>query len=190
MIIDISKYQNKIDWSKVKVDGVYIKATEGTGYTDPEFKNHVVGASSINIPIGFYHFATLNSKDVIADSASEANAFFKATKGIKVSLPYALDIEKNDIALSPGEVLKYIQNFVLTLHACGLNDIVIYSYTPFLNINLPKNHQLGLTLPLWIAAYTKDLKLPNGWDKAWMWQYSSEGVVDGISGHVDLNKKL
>lgn len=189
MIIDISKYQDKIDWKQVKVDGVYIKATEGVGYIDPQFKSHVIGANAYNIPIGFYHFATLNSTDVIKDSAAEAKCFYEATKGFKVALPYVLDIERNDAKLNPADVLKWIQNFVLTLHLYGINDVVIYSYAPFLNDNLPKNHQLGQVLPLWLAAYTNKPKLPNGWDKAWLWQYSSDGKVDGITGNVDLNKQ-
>lgn len=194
MIIDISKYQNKINWFKVKqskdLQGVYIKATEGVGYLDPMFKNHVTGAKTVNIPIGFYHFATLNSANVIADSAAEAKAFYEATKGITVGLPYVLDIEKNDIKLSKEDVLKWIQNFVLTLHTCGVNDIVLYSYTPFLNENLPTNHQLGLMLPLWVAAYASTYKLPNGWAKAYLWQYSQKGQVDGILGNVDLSKEV
>lgn len=194
MIIDISKYQNHVDWKTVKIknqiEGVYIKATEGVGYIDPNFKLHVEGTTSENIPIGFYHFATLNSVDVIKDSAAEAKCFYEATKGIVVGLPYVLDIERNDSLLGQVDVLKWIQNFVLTLHVYGINDIVLYSYTPFLNANLPKTHQLSLTLPLWIASYTPTLKLPVGWNKAWLWQYTSKGAIEGIKGNVDLNKKL
>lgn len=190
MIIDISKWQTTIEWAKVKADGVYIKATEGVGYIDPMFKSHVAGANFAKIPIGFYHFASLNSASVLIDSAAEAKAFYEATKGIAVGLPYALDIERNDLKLSPADVLKWIQNFVLTLHLYHINDVVLYSYTPFLNANLPKNHQLSLTLPLWIAAYTERLILPTGWKNAWLWQYTSKGVVAGITGNVDLNKKL
>lgn len=193
MIIDISKYQNKIDWFKVKqskdLQGVYIKATEGVGYVDPMFKSHVIGANTVGIQIGFYHFATLNSTNVIADSAAEAKAFFEATKGIGVGLPYVLDIEKNDGHLSKEDVLKWIQNFVLTLHTCGINDIVLYSYTLFLDANLPTDHQLGIILPLWLASYTPTYKLPHGWAKVWLWQYSQKGQIDGIMGNVDLSKE-
>lgn len=190
MIIDISKYQSKIDWPKVKtsVEGVYIKATEGLGYIDPAFKKNVIGASSEDIPIGFYHFASLNSANVIADSAAEARAFYEATKGFKVGLPYVLDIERNDSKLPPAEVLKWIQNFFLTLHALGINDVVLYSYTPFLNKNLPVNHTLG-DMKLWIAAYVVGPPvLPRGWKNYWLWQYTGAGTVEGIVGKVDLNK--
>lgn len=221
MIADISKYQNKIDWDKVKtskLEGVYIKATEGVGYIDPLFKSHVIGASSINLSIGFYHFATLNSTNVIADSTNEAKDFFNAVKGITTKLAYVLDIEENEKyldadgkevpkkdafvngglkfglkkvpRLTPDEVLKWIQNFVLTLHVSGINDVMLYSYSPFLDANLPKGHNLGLVLPLWIAAYAPAYKVPNGWQKADYWQYTQKGIVDGINGNVDLSKKV
>lgn len=197
MIIDISKYQNVLDWNVLKqtindspaaVKGVYIKATEGQGYIDPNFKKNVIGASATQVPIGFYHFATINTTNILADSAAEARDFYNATKGYAVALPYVLDIEREDIKLSPPDLLKWIQNFFLTLHTLGINDVAIYSGKYFLDASLPANHTLGDTR-LWLAAYVPaPPKLPNGWSKAWLWQYSSAGIVPGISGKVDLNK--
>ncbi len=191
MIIDISKFQNKISWPLVKVDGIYIKATEGVGYVDEMFKSHVIGANSINVKIGFYHFATLNSKDVLADSAAEATAFYNAIKGIGVGLPYVLDIEKNPIGLSKQEVVTWIHNFFLTLHLRGINDVCLYSYTSFLNENLTPDHGMG-DIKLWIAQYSKQSAptLPMGWKTAWLWQFASNGVVPGIVGNVDESKLL
>lgn len=194
MIIDVSKYQGTIDWKVVKqknpkIEGVYIKATEGVGYVDPKFEKNATGASAAGLDIGFYHFATLNSPDVLKDSAAEAKAFYNAIKKYKFQMPCVLDIERNDAKVSPENVLKYIQNFVLTMQIYGINDVILYSYTPFLDANLPKNHDLGRILHLWIAAYTPAPKLPNGWGLYYLWQYSSKGRVEGIAGDVDLNKK-
>ncbi len=192
MIIDLSKYQNQITWAKIltnkTITGVYIKATEGVGYIDQKFKDHIIGANSINMPIGFYHFATLNSKNILADSAAEAKAFYTATKGFKASLPYVLDIEREDIALTKEEFFQWITNFFLTLHLLGINDVALYSGKYFLDENLPDNHNLG-NVRLWLAAYTASPpKLPKGWANYWLWQYTGSGIVDGISGKVDLNK--
>ena len=44
--IDVSRYQGKIDWLQVKADKrefVFIKATEGQTYTDPNFAANVKG---------------------------------------------------------------------------------------------------------------------------------------------------
>lgn len=195
MIIDVSQHQGIIDWKAVKannqgITGVYIKATEGVGFLDANFHANVAGAKAVNLDVGFYHFASLNSNDVLTDSAAEAKAFYNATKKYTVQLPHVLDIETNKIGIKPADVLKYIQNFVLTMHIFGVNDVVLYSYTPFLNTNLPKDHKLADSMRLWIAAYTPTLKLPNGYTKAWLWQYTSTGTVAGIKGKVDLNKIL
>ena len=192
MIIDISKYQSQIDWHKLKtnsqgVTGVYIKATEGHNYTDEQFRQHVAGAESIQFDKGFYHFATLNSTNVVADATQEATDFAARVKGIIVRLPYVLDIEANPIKLSPDDTLLYIKTFFVTLEKNGITDIAIYSYTPFLNSNLPDGHGLG-DIKLWLAAYAPFYLLPRGWYECWLWQFSQNGIVDGITGNVDLSK--
>lgn len=190
-VIDISKYQTVSDWSKVKtaVAGVMIKATEGVGYVDPSFASHVQGAQAAGIPFGCYHFASLNDlSDPTGDATKEAQALAAACKPYKLSMPYALDLETNKSSLPPAGVLAWVNAFFAELQRLGINNYVLYSYTPFLDTNLPANHGLG-NIPLWLAAYTPAPKLPKGWAKYWMWQYSSKGSIPGITGNVDLNKK-
>jgi lysozyme len=58
--IDVSGHQDRVDWTRVKADGVkfaYIKATEGVGFVDPRFGAFAAGAQAAGIPHGFYHFA-------------------------------------------------------------------------------------------------------------------------------------
>jgi lysozyme len=188
--IDVSQWQGVIDWKAVKedpknVEFAIIKATEGVGFRDKQLVYNAVEAKRNNIKISYYHFATLNSKNVEADAKAEAEYFLATIKDLpKADLPLVLDIETDKIGLSNTEVLLYINTF---FKALGTNDYMLYSYTPFLNINLPKNHGLG-NIPLWIAAYTRSLKLPNGWTKCWAWQYTQKGKINGIKGNVDLNK--
>lgn len=57
--IDVSRYQGNIDWAKVKASGmtfVFIKATEGQTYTDPNFQTNVTGALAAGMLVGTYHF--------------------------------------------------------------------------------------------------------------------------------------
>ena len=188
--IDISKYQTVADWNKVKaaVSGVMIKATEGLGYVDPSFASHAKGAKTAGIPFGFYHFASLNDPaDPTGDAVKEAQAFAAACKPYASTLPYALDLETNKSSLPRAKVLAWIQAFFGELQKQGITNYVLYSYTPFLNANLPVTHGLG-NVRLWLAAYTAVPKLPKGWAKYWMWQYSSKGTIPGITGNVDLNK--
>jgi GH25 family lysozyme M1 (1,4-beta-N-acetylmuramidase) len=73
----------------------------------------------------------------------------------------------------------------------GYSNYILYSYTSFLDANLPKYHKLG-GVKLWIAAYVNKPKpmLPRGWDKYHIWQYSAKGKIKGILGDCDLNKTL
>lgn len=191
--IDVSHNQGVIDWAKVKADTfqptfAYIKATQGIGYTDPMVVTNANSAKGVGMQIGYYHFASLNSHNVLQDSADEANAF--ATEIAKLphaDLPPVLDVETNESKLSPAEVEKWISNFISVMATKGWGDIVIYSYGPFLDVNLPSTHTFG-TKKLWLADYGKNLVLPKGWSKYWMWQYSQFGKISGVKTNIDLNK--
>jgi GH25 family lysozyme M1 (1,4-beta-N-acetylmuramidase) len=188
--IDVSQNNGKIDWERVKtnnpkIEFAFIKASEGIGYYDKRLIENATNAHKAGIKVGYYHFATLNKTDVISDSKSEAEYFLTLIKNLPQSdLPLILDLERNDAKVPPASVLKYINNFFACL---GSHKYALYSYTPFLNANLPANHGLG-KIPLWIAAYTPTLKLPRGWDKQWLWQYDNKGKIAGINANVDVNK--
>jgi GH25 family lysozyme M1 (1,4-beta-N-acetylmuramidase) len=195
MIIDISSNQGRINWKLVptnepKVDGIYIKASEGVGYTDPQLRINALEASQAGIPIGYYHFCSLNNSiDVVGDAKQEAQYFFTATHGLPVPhLPYVLDVETNKSHLIKDQTLLWIRTFFNELEKKDIKDYVLYSYTPFLNENLPTNHGLG-NVRLWLASYTPTYKLPYGWNSVWLWQYSNQGQIAGIKTRVDLNKK-
>ena len=60
--------------------------------------------------------------------------------------------------------------------------ITTYTYTNFAQNYL--NMAELAAYPLWIADYRGYVGYPGGYD---MWQYSSTGRVNGITGNVDLN---
>jgi lysozyme len=193
MIIDVSKWQGNINWKTVKekhpdIEGVYIKASEGIGFTDPNMRNNAVEAIKAGFKIGFYHFASLNAVDVVNDAKSEAKYFLTQTKNMSASMPYVLDIESNASKLSKDKVLLWVKSFLKEIDLAG-EDCWLYSYTPFLNDNLPVNHDLG-TVSLWLAAYSDSYKVPIGWIKPELWQYTQKGKMEGIIGNVDLNKRV
>lgn len=193
--IDISHHQGSIDFKKVaadsqKIEFVIIKASQGVGFIDPEVGFNSNKAKAAGLRIGYYHFASLNSTDVVKDSTDEANYFLGVIKSLPLpDLPLILDIETNDKKLSPPDVFLWIQTFLNVLKVNGHPDVVLYSYTPFLNDNLPSNHSFG-NIKLWIAGYQKKVKIPKGWANYWLWQYTDKGKVNGINSNVDMNKSL
>lgn len=192
-IIDVSRYQGKIDWIKVvnssfKPEGVFVKASEGVGYTDPNLKINATGAKNAGLKVGYYHFASLNNRYALIDAKKEAEYFLSVIKDLpKNDYPLVLDIESNPGKLSKDEVLIWVNTFFYELSQKGHTDYILYSYSPFLNENLPANHKLG-SVKLWIADYTEPLILPKGWTKQWLWQYTQTGKIQGITGNVDLNR--
>lgn len=192
--IDVSHHNGQINWQQVAASNaasfVFIKATEGQTYVDPTLGNNASGAGSAGLRVGYYHFATLNSTSVVSDARAEAAFFLSAIQTLPTpSLPLILDIEANKIGLSPNGVLLWINTFFSWLVAAGYHEYALYSYTPFLNANLPVNHRLG-SIPLWIAAYVNAPApvLPTGWTAYWIWQYTDNGTVPGINAPVDMNR--
>lgn len=196
--IDVSENNLLIDWNKITHKNpnftptfVYIKATEGVGFKDKYLNSNAIKAKQQGLKIGYYHFASLNSLDIINDVKKEVNWFLQTIKSCPTAdLPLVLDIETNAAKLNKDQVLLYINTFLVELKLAG-HEVVLYSYTSFLDANLPKIHNLG-NVKLWIAAYTeeKKLKLPNGWNAYYIWQFMSTGKLEGIQTDVDLNKML
>lgn len=197
-LIDISHHQDGINFAELKasinprIDAVIIKATEGSNYVDSKLMFNSFQAKKVGFPIGYYHFGTLNSKEVTKDAEQEAIFFLDTVhKAGPHDLPLVLDIETNKAALSKIEVLAWIKQFFFTLKDHGKENYVIYSSASFLNDNLPDGHGLG-NIPLWVAHYTSKPSpaIPHGWSDYWLWQFSQTGRVPGIKGNVDLNRSI
>lgn len=188
--IDVSYAQGNINWPGVKTDFVYLKCNEGVNCIDRTVRANSVGAHMAEIPFGYYHFATLNSVNIVQDAKAEADDFIQTMNELpKGQLPPVLDIEQeNKLQISPGNIELWITTFYRELQKAG-HDMVLYSYTPWLNENLSKDHKLGF-LKLWIAQYTHQDHpvLPFGWTDWWMWQWG-QAQVNGIIGPVDQNRQ-
>lgn len=192
--IDISHHNGIIVWPQLvtnipKVDFVYIKATQGTGFTDPMASFNANQAQQNKIPFGYYHFATLNTFDDITDARAEAIYFLNVIKSFpEPKLPLVLDIETNKVQLPQIKVLEWITVFFTELEKAGFKDSLLYSYSSFLENNLPFGHNIKNRL--WLAGYVKPqkLKIPHGWNNYSIWQYSDSGKIAGIKTPTDLNK--
>lgn len=194
--IDISHNNGNIDWSKVKaytpaLSFAYMKATQGVGFQDPKVATNAPAAQKSGLSIGYYHFASLNQpSSVVQDATAEANWFDKVMKTLPAAhlLP-VLDIETNDRQLTTQQVQQWINTFLAVMKTLGHPTVIIYSYKPFLDANLPANHTFGVN-PLWLAQYRNVAApaLPRGWTDYTIWQYSAQGNISGIAGDVDMNK--
>lgn len=184
--IDVSAWQSNINYSKVKkyVDFAIIRIgygpSDGKLKKDSQFDKHLKGFTNANIPTGVYFYSyAKNEKDII----EEANWIVKQLNGKKLEMPIALDWENwssyNKYHLSFKELTDLYIKFKEILNKNGY-ETMLYSSAYYVN-NIWNYKYIDNT---WVAYYTTN----NDFSKPYMmWQATSRGKVDGISGNVDID---
>ncbi|NUT70045.1 lysozyme M1 [Pseudarthrobacter sp. C4D7] len=191
--LDVSKWQPSVDWQGEWNKGArfaYVKASEGTYYTNELFNSQYQGARNVGMIRGAYHFAHPSS----SSGAAQARFFVNNGGGWSAdgyTLPPVLDIEYNPYDgntcydMTPAQMTGWIQDFGSTMLALTGRLPVIYSTTDWWT-QCTKNSASFSNYPLWIAAYPMSPAsspgvLPAGWSTYSIWQYSSQGPFAGDS---------
>ncbi len=179
--IDVSSHQKTINWGAVADSGVsfaYIKATEGSGYTDPKFAENWKGALTAGVTPGAYHYFTLCSP-----GADQARDFLKAAPPDSGALPPALDLEFDGACEKRPEAEHAnaeVEAFIRTVEKAWGRKVVVYSSKEWrLHYDLP--HAAGR--PDWLFSKSER---PDQEDWA-VWQLRFNGKIDGISTKVDID---
>lgn len=182
--IDVSHWQSNIDFDKVKAAGkdfVIIKAggSDAGHYKDVRFEDYYKAAVKAGLHVGAYYFT---GRSFYREDAgiNDARHFMTLIAGKKFDYPIFCDIE----ATQPGrrdEATRAAVAFCDTLekagYFCGIYASVISGFKSRLD------HDKLVKYTHWAAQYGKKCKDPD----AQIWQYSSTGVVPGISPRVDLD---
>jgi lysozyme len=183
--IDAASFQGSINWASVKSSGRafgFEKATEGTGYTNPDFASNWANMKAHGIIRGAYHYGHPS-----VDPTAQANFFVNTVKPVSGDLQMALDIETTD-GRTPSQVWSWIQTFIARIKTLTGRPGIIYTGYYFWtgSVGNPLNN---LNCPLWLAAYVSDPTpyVPPAWSTWSFWQYSDTGSVPGVSGAVDLD---
>jgi lysozyme len=197
---DVSRYQENIDWSKAKTDGIefaFLKLTEGTtGSEDAIYniKNRALEIKKNGIKLGYYHFCRPgNIQNPDDDAKDEVLNILNHLKIMpKNDLPIVLDIEaysaQNIWTDKINHMNQYISTFISELKKYNI-DIILYSYKSFIDIN--SDHIFGNNY-LWIASYLSNVEnslpsIPLGWTNWNIWQFTSKGKVNCYGSDIDLN---
>ena len=178
--IDVSKHQGVIDWSKVKTDFAILRAGFGryTSQKDSQFERNYAGAKAAGIPVGAYWYSYAKS---VEEAREEAKACLQVLRGKQFEFPIYFDIEDSTQASLGKAVLTAIcEAFCDTLEKAGYY-VGVYASTYWFTNKLD-HARLARKYTIWLAdyraGYNKTLKRD-------MHQYSSGGIVAGISGRVD-----
>ena len=193
--IDVSYYNGKIKWKKVKKAGYdfaiirlgYRGYSNGSLNIGKQFYRNLKYAKKAGLDVGVYFFSQAVN---VKEAKQEAKFVLKALKGKKLDLPIVYDPELIKFAkartdkVSGKQFTKNTLAFCKKIEKAGY-DAMIYSnmYWEAYLFDLEKLNKY----PIWYADYKKKPQTPYHFT---YWQYTSNGKVNGIKGRVDLNVRF
>lgn len=185
--VDVSEYQGEIDWPALARQGIsfaFVKATEGSGYTDPFFAQNLSGAQAAALYAGAYHFFSYDSP-----GQTQAENFIAAVPQTPGALPPVVDVEYyGSYYLFPQQAQEARRELAVLLHALEAH----YGQKPILYTTARawRQYICGAfeEYPLWLrSVYGPPAENGPQWA---FWQYTDRGRLAGISGpeaFVDRN---
>ncbi|MDO4500317.1 MAG: glycoside hydrolase family 25 protein [Erysipelotrichaceae bacterium] len=189
--IDVSEHNGDIDFKKVKEEGVefvFIRIgwrgySEGRLYEDNRFEEFYKAAKENGLDVGVYFFSqAINEKEAL----EEADFVLKTLNKRKLDLPVVYDFETIDYDEARSDNLS---NEERTANAKAFLERVSTRYEAMLYGNHSMFRDLLymeelMDYPLWYAQYNSEPQYGNPIN---IWQYSENGVIEGIQEKTDLN---
>ncbi|MFC5721392.1 lysozyme [Streptomyces gamaensis] len=185
--VDVSSHNGNVPWSTLWNRGArfaYVKATEGTGYTNPYFAQQYNGSYKAGMIRGSYHFALPNR----SSGSAQADYFVDhggGWSGDGRTLPGTLDMEYNPYGstcygMSASALVNWIADFFAEYQARTGRDAVIYTSTTWWKKCTGNHDGFGDANPLWVPRYgSSPGALPAGWGFHTFWQYTDTGPTVG-----------
>ena len=188
--IDVSYHNGKIDWEKVKADGIdfaIIRCGYGdddTRQDDSQWSYNVSECERLGIPYGVYIYSYADS---VSHAQSEADHVLRLLAGHYPSYPVYYDME-DDSTLGTSASLKgqMAQTFCDKVSAAGY-QVGIYANKNWWTNYLTDSRFDNPSWSKWVAQYNDVCDYEGDYN---IWQCTSSGSVDGISGSVDINFEI
>lgn len=188
--VDVSSYQGKIDWKKVAGEGFTFAILRGVlknDTLDNTFFYNYEKAKENGFDLACYQFSYALSE---AEAIAAAQNMIAKLRGIQ--MPIWLDLEwATQGALGKSAVTNIAAAYVKACRAAGY-DCHIYSNLDWYKNKYNANALRALGCQFWIARYAADGSFKEALRPGigeTIWQWTSQGTVNGITGHVDLNLK-
>ena len=193
--IDVSYHQGEIDWQRVAADGIdfaimrvgYRGYETGEINLDERFHTYMNGALDAGLEVGVYF---LSQAVTVEEAIEEANFVMEQVQRYDITFPIVYDWEimesetarTNEIA--PYTVTECAAAFCDTISDGGYTPMVYGSLKfALFKLDMRKLKDYGF----WYAEYKHGYNEPMYPYDFKIWQYASDGRVDGIEGDVDLN---
>lgn len=193
VVIDVSVHQGKIDFNKVKaagIDGVVIRAGYGKGNIDKRFIDNIESVIEAGFKyIGVYWFSYAYTTDMARREAQYLNDVAGAYKD-KLNLGVFFDWEYDSMNYAKKLGMKCNKSLITDMCVAFCKKIAELGYKAgyYLNQDYEKNYIDTSKLTSyrkWYARYISQRQA-----NCYIWQYTSSGKVNGISGNVDMNELI
>ena len=196
MGVDLSEYQTDIDFAAMKASGIDFVmlrvggryySDEGGLYKDDAFLSYYRQAKDAGLKVGAYFFSQAASVD---DAQEEARYTLELLDGLTLDYPVAFDWEtiEDDDARTDGvtgeELTAIAEAFCDTIRQGGYRTIVYASTSLMLQ---SYDFETMKDYTFWLADYREFPASDKMYYDFTMWQYTTEGTVDGVNVPVDLN---
>lgn len=190
--IDVSAYQEDIDWQKVADSGVemaMIRAAfrgwgeKGVIKVDEYVHKNLKGADEVGLTVGVYFFSQATSIeevdeeiDILLDIIKDHNI----TGYVVFDWEYVSE-EARTADMDARTLTDCSLHFCKRIEEAGYEPMVYFN--AYQGINLLELEELK-AYDFWLARYTDRMNFPY---RVRMWQYTDSGRVPGIKGKVDIN---
>lgn len=185
--VDVSSYQENVDFKKLKEQGVefaYIKATEGSAHVDGSFSEKWQAAKETGVLAGAYHYFSYESS-----GATQAENFIKTVGSLEGRLIPAVDMELTveEVYDPPAkeDVVRGLKAFLAVVEEEYGVKPLIYAQKDYYDKYLAEDFA---TYPRWARNVFYPVYVDAG-DEWLVWQYNDRGMLEGYGGekYIDLN---
>lgn len=186
--VDVAKYQNSIDWPRVKSSGIgfaFLKATEGGDRLDDRFRENWAKTRAIGLPRGAYHFFYW-----CRSGSEQADWYIRNVPREKGAMPPVLDAEWNPDSptcakkVPPAQARKMLRDFVAKVSRHYRQTPIVYTTVDFYHDNDLSSMR---DVHFWLrstAGHPSEKYPGQHWT---FWQYTGTGKVPGIETPADIN---
>lgn len=195
--VDVSYYQNTIDWKAVRADGIdfaiirvgYRGYGSGQLVQDPRFEEYMQKALEAGLRVGVYIYSQAITP---VEAVEEARFILDRIKDYNVQLPLVIDFEFAESSsggyigrlynaeLTKAQATEVCNAFIQTVTSAGYRGMT-YANKFMLDKHLNPGSLKG---SLWLAQYRSSPTYTGAYE---FWQCSSSGEVDGIKGGADID---
>lgn len=199
--VDVSKWQGKIDWKRVKKAGIDFaiirigfRGENGVIYKDDCADYNIQQADKAGLLVGVYFFSTAKTPD---EAVKEAEWTAENIAGYPISYPVVYDCEgflsenSRMYGLSNSQRTDNALAFLKCIESAGYEGMFYAAKSELEGSLYWDTSRLEASFPIWLARYPSapypNTPAPDYGGKYAMWQYTNKGAVSGITGNADIS---